>query len=312
MKKTTKKVQKTVTKFKKAAKKSIKQARKTVKKVYKKAGTKAVNKATSKIKTVGKKANAKIAASKEAAAKAKKEKADRKAAAKEALCKNQEFLESQKKGYSDPTYDYKAGYPRPDEAWAFDANGNIDKEKSAEVSEKIGEWSTYALMLVIPGPEELLIAGFLVKVGGKVGPKTISWGATKFGAKGSGNAGKILENANYAQKTFGNKFSAEGSKIYSKLAGEPINTIDDLVKVIESGKVKVSDLPVEYIVRDGNTLILNTRTSQALTQAGIPRAQWNAVNRTGNQLFEELLTGQLNRNKLPDSGIESVRPSGGN
>ncbi|WP_258319329.1 hypothetical protein [Listeria monocytogenes] len=42
-----------------------------------------------------------------------------------------------------------------------------------------------ALMLVIPGPEELLIAGFLVKVGGKVGPKTISWGANKFGAKGA-------------------------------------------------------------------------------------------------------------------------------
>ncbi|WP_260490270.1 hypothetical protein [Listeria innocua] len=315
VKKTTKKVQKTVAKFKKAAKKSIKQARKTVKKVYKKAGTKAVNKATSKIKTVGKKANAKIAASKEAAAKAKKEKADRKAAAKEALCKNQEFLESQKKGYSDPTYDYKAGYPKPDEVWAFDANGNIDKEKSAELAEKMGFWSSIAVGF-IPGPLEIVlgkvVGTIVVKVGGKVGPKTISWGATKFGAKGSGNAGKILENANYAQKTFGNKFSAEGSKIHSKLAGEPINTIDDLVKVIESGKVKVSDLPVEYIVRDGNTLILNTRTSQALTQAGIPRAQWNAVNRTGNQLFEELLTGQLNRNKLPASGIESVRPSGGN
>lgn len=101
------------------------------------------------------------------------------------LCKNQEFLESQKKGYRDPTYDYKAGYPRPDEAWAFDANGNIDKEKSAEVSEKIGEWSTYALMLVIPGPEELLITGILVKVGGKVSSKTISWGANKFGPKGA-------------------------------------------------------------------------------------------------------------------------------
>ncbi|HAO5739676.1 TPA: hypothetical protein IP922_001006 [Listeria monocytogenes] len=97
----------------------IKKTTKKVIKTVKKAGTKVVNKATSKIKTVGKKA----------AAKAKKEKADRKAAAKEALCKNQEFLESQKKGYSDPTYDYKAGYPRPDEAWAFDANGNIDKEK---------------------------------------------------------------------------------------------------------------------------------------------------------------------------------------
>ncbi|ENJ0113477.1 hypothetical protein AB0U69_002317 [Listeria monocytogenes] len=148
----------------------IKKTTKKVVKTVKKAGTKVINKATSKIKTIGKKANAIIATGKEAAA-------------KEALCKNQEFLESQKKGYSDPTYDYKNGYPRPGEAWAFDANGNIDKEKSAEVAEKIGEWSTYSLMLVIPGPEELLITGILVKVGGKVGPKIISWGANKFGAK---------------------------------------------------------------------------------------------------------------------------------
>ncbi|MCD2248007.1 hypothetical protein LAX74_014270 [Listeria marthii] len=193
-----------MTKFKKVAKKSIKQARKTVKKVYqkakqtvvkkvnkikkttkkviktvKKAGTKVVNKANSTVKKVGKEVNAIIAKAKESAAKAKKEKADRKAKAQEALCKNQEFLESQKKGYSDPTYDYKAGYPRPDEAWAFDANGNIDKEKSAEVSEKIGEWSTYALMLVIPGPEELLIAGILVKVGGRGGTKLVSKAVTK-------------------------------------------------------------------------------------------------------------------------------------
>ena len=42
---------------------------------------------------------------------------------------------------------------------------------------------------------------------------------------------------------------------------ESINTIDDLVNSINVGKVNVSDLPVEYIVRDGNTLILNTRTS---------------------------------------------------
>ncbi|EKG2418055.1 hypothetical protein ACOUWG_001925 [Listeria monocytogenes] len=99
------------------------------------------------------------------------------------LCKNQEFLESQKKGYSDPTYDYKNGYPRPGEAWAFDANGNIDKEKSAEVAEKIGEWSTYSLMLVIPGPEELLIAGFLVKVGGKGGTKLVSKAVIKESSK---------------------------------------------------------------------------------------------------------------------------------
>lgn len=121
----------------------------------------------------------------------------------------------------------------------------------------------------------------------------------------------VLDNANYAQKTYSNTFNAEGRKIYSDLAREPINTIDDLVNAINSGKVNVANLSVEYIVRDGNTLILNTRTSQALTQAGIPRSQWNAIDRTGDALFEELLTGQLSRNKLTSEGISTVRPSGG-
>lgn len=129
---------------------------------------------------------------------------------------------------------------------------------------------------------------------------------------GTGEYGTgVLDNANYAQKTYSNTFSAEGRKIYSDLVGEPINTIDDLVNAINSGKVNVADLPVEYIVRDGNTLILNTRASQALTQAGIPRSQWNAIDRTGDALFEELLTGQLSRNKLTSEGISTVRPSGG-
>jgi len=128
---------------------------------------------------------------------------------------------------------------------------------------------------------------------------------------GSKGGSGVLDNANYAQKTYSNTFSAEGRKIYSDLAGEPINTIDDLVNAINSGKVNVADLPVEYIVRDGNTLILNTRTSQALTQAGIPISQWNAIDRTGDDLFEELLTGQLSRNKLTSEGISTVRPSGG-
>ena len=83
------------------------------------------------------------------------------------------------------------------------------------------------------------------------------------------------------------------------------------MKAFNSGKVNVADIPVEYIVRDGNILILNTRTSQALTQAGIPRNQWNAIDRTGDTWFEELLTGQLSRNRLTSEGISTVKPSGG-
>lgn len=74
---------------------------------------------------------------------------------------------------------------------------------------------------------------------------------------------------------------------------------------------KKGNLPIEYINRDGNILILNTRSSQALTQAGIPRNLWNAIDRTGDSLFEELLDGQLSRNHLTNEGISVVRPSGG-
>ncbi|MGT2717629.1 hypothetical protein [Streptococcus oricebi] len=119
----------------------------------------------------------------------------------------------------------------------------------------------------------------------------------------------MSEDANYAQKTYGNSFSPEGQKIYSELAGEPIKTIDDLIDAIKSGKIDIKDLPVEYINRDGKTLILNTRTSQALTQSGIPRSDWHTIDRTGEKLHETLLDGQLQRNKLTSEGIKEVRPS---
>ena len=124
--------------------------------------------------------------------------------------------------------------------------------------------------------------------------------ATEKGIKSGGTS--VLDNANYAQKTYSDTFSTEGIKKYSNLAGEPINTIDDLVKAISTGKIKVEDLPIEYIVRDGNTLILNT---------GIPRNQWVSIDRTGSSFFEDLLDGQLSRNKLTSKGISKVRPSGG-
>jgi hypothetical protein len=61
--------------------------------------------------------------------------------------------------------------------------------------------------------------------------------------------------------------------------------------------MKPGDVPVNYIVRDGQTIMLNTRSAQALEAAGIPRSQWNGVNQTGNQFFENLLNGQLGRNR---------------
>lgn len=47
-----------------------------------------------------------------------------------------------------------------------------------------------------------------------------------------------------------------------------------------------------------------------IQMAGIPRNQWNSVNRTGNEMYEQMLTEQLSRNKLDSSGTPTVRPSG--
>ena len=75
--------------------------------------------------------------------------------------------------------------------------------------------------------------------------------------------------------------------------------------------MKPSEVPIDFIVREGNTLMLNTRSAQALEAAGIPRSQWNAVNRTGQEMYENMLSGQLQRNGLTSEGVANVRRSGG-
>lgn len=112
-----------------------------------------------------------------------------------------------------------------------------------------------------------------------------------------------LEGANYAQKTFNPMFSRGGA-----FAGR---SVDDLAAALRSGAMKPSEVSIDFIVRDGNKLILNTRFAQALESAGISRAQWNAVNRTGQEMYENMLSGQPQRNGLTSEGIADIRRSGG-
>jgi hypothetical protein len=84
---------------------------------------------------------------------------------------------------------------------------------------------------------------------------------------------------------------------------------DDVAGALRSGAMKPSDVPIDYIVRDGRSIILNTRSAQALEAARVPRSQWNAVNRTGSAACEGRLTDQLSRN--PGGPFDTVRRSGG-
>ncbi|MDR3544131.1 MAG: hypothetical protein P4L69_24740 [Desulfosporosinus sp.] len=65
---------------------------------------------------------------------------------------------------------------------------------------------------------------------------------------------------------------------------------------------------------DGTKLILNTRTSVALSRAGIPQSQWYGANQTAVQVpgmpagvtFDDLAAAQLARNKLPATGVPNL------
>lgn len=134
----------------------------------------------------------------------------------------------------------------------------------------------------------------------------------------SASAGKTISaergavaNANFAQSKIraNESFSAEGADKYSKMAGVPVTTVDDLANAITKGLIKPDQLPVDFVDMNGARLILNTRTSVALDRAGIAKSDWFGVNQTNvkvqgmeGKTYNDLAADQLMRNKLPETG----------
>jgi RHS repeat-associated protein len=121
-------------------------------------------------------------------------------------------------------------------------------------------------------------------------------GAVTYKADGGGwePDGPDIDTANFAQKTYDEEFQDRGT--YEGMS------IDDLVYKIDSGEISASSVQVNVILREGNTLILNTRSAQALMRAGVPRCQWNVIDRTGDSEWEGRIDDQLARNGLDSDG----------
>jgi hypothetical protein len=100
----------------------------------------------------------------------------------------------------------------------------------------------------------------------------------------------LLDGANFAQKDYSPWFDRKG-----KFAGW---TVDGVADALRSGTLKPADVAVNYVNRDGNRLIVNTRSATALEKAGIPRSQWNAIDSTGDSEWERRLDNQLRKNDL--------------
>jgi len=97
-----------------------------------------------------------------------------------------------------------------------------------------------------------------------------------------------LRGAVYAQKGASTVFSETG-----KFAGQ---TVTDVSQALESGVLKTADVPVQYVVKNGTTYVLNTRSAAALTLAGKSRALWNATDVSADFGPNLRLAGQLGRN----------------
>jgi hypothetical protein len=108
-------------------------------------------------------------------------------------------------------------------------------------------------------------------------------------------------------------FSAPGKVVLSRVAGTPINTVDDLAAQLRSGSLKPGRVPVDYVVVQGQKVILNTRASTALNRAGIPKSQWYGRNVTGVKVpgmpgttFDDLCNMQTEKNLLPATGTPNI------
>ena len=64
-------------------------------------------------------------------------------------------------------------------------------------------------------------------------------------------------------------------------------SISEVAKDLRSGKISPDDLPVEFVVRNGERIALNNRSLTALRRAGMQPT--NLINKTGSKVHERLL-----------------------
>jgi RHS repeat-associated protein len=106
----------------------------------------------------------------------------------------------------------------------------------------------------------------------------------------------------FAQTTASPFFSSEGA-----FAGQ---SIADVAGAIRAGTLTTADVPVQFVTIDGSNLLVNTRSSLALMQAGVPTSQWALVDMTGDAATQALINQRLLSNGLSSSGSDVLRITG--
>jgi hypothetical protein len=86
-------------------------------------------------------------------------------------------------------------------------------------------------------------------------------------------------------------------------------TIGDVAADLRAGKIGATQLPIDVVVRNGETIGLNTRSMLTLRRAGIQPGDWTINDMTGVTVIERLLTQRLAANGLV-GGTDVLRITG--
>ena len=116
-----------------------------------------------------------------------------------------------------------------------------------------------------------------------------------------------IKNINSVDELAFSQKTAKSTFKNGKFKNQSVGSVADGLK---GGTIKPEEIPVDIIKRDGQILVLNTRSSLALRRAQIPVDQWVINDVSGNDLLEEVLTQRLLNNKLRSEGIDVVRITG--
>jgi hypothetical protein len=111
----------------------------------------------------------------------------------------------------------------------------------------------------------------------------------------------------FAQTSYSKTFSRFGRGFYSNAAGRAINTVGDLTQALLDRVIGPQSLPVEYVMVEGQMVVLNTRTSAALMDAKVKVKDWNLVDVTGNDRAMRAYRNQIKGSGLAPTGTR-IRP----
>ena len=122
---------------------------------------------------------------------------------------------------------------------------------------------------------------------------------------------KGLAGSKFAQTTIrtDEMFSIEGQQSYSAMAETEIKKVNDLVKALTGGKISPKDIPLNYVMQNGEKVILNSRTSVALERAGIPMKNWYGLNQTGRVAYETAEGRAVTFDELAKNQLKGAEPS---